>query len=277
MDVAWRWSETPALLKQVSQIVIHDAQTGEALNTIQVDQADPSRLARIVVDPVFRPDGGQIAAVIRPATRVQNRGASAAHGLGRGNRETVVFCSHQREHRATELDYSPDGTEPDRWGRTIDREAAAVFYDATTGERQRSIPLPSSAHVPISSTSATKCSRSCRSDSDVVFWDLATGQERLRLPGYDGDRSITPSVPTAVASSWESPPSPRRRERVDALESEVRPATAGAQSPGHRRQHFAFSPDGNRLVAAFSQSGPTALKPIQIWDATPLPEETIAK
>ena len=52
----------------------------------------------------------------------------------------------------------------------------------------------------------------------------------------------------------------------------------------HRTERYArdekvsFSPDGNRLVAIFHPSPlDIKLKPIQVWDATPLPEEPETK
>ena len=146
-----------------------------------------------------------------------------------------------------------------------------MFYDATTGERAKIDFLPSSQRSYFHQR-PPPIVRQLIVRSDFVLWDLATGQERLRLPGYNGVNLIRHQSRRQSSRLGKSLRVRRRRERVDALESEVRQATAGAQTPGDRRR-ISFSPDGNRLVAAFSQSGPTALKPIQIWDATPLPEE----
>src|SRR3954463_11385188 len=60
--------------------------------------------------------------------------------------------------------------------------SAAVFYDADTGERQRSIPMPSSrSELFIDARNQVFASFV---GSDAVLSDLATGQERLRLTGY---------------------------------------------------------------------------------------------
>ena len=43
---------------------------------------------------------------------------------------------------------------------------------------------------------------------------------------------------------------------------------------------ISFSPNGNRLVATFSRLGSgsgKSIKPVEIWDATPLAEEPVAK
>jgi hypothetical protein len=38
---------------------------------------------------------------------------------------------------------------------------------------------------------------------------------------------------------------------------------------------MSFTPDGNRLIAAVLSREAIPIKPIQIWDATPLPEEAM--
>lgn len=107
---------------------------------------------------------------------------------------------------------------------------------------------------------------------DFVLCDLATGQERLRLPGYtdvdgmaispDGNRLVLVKSFLGSGGDYE------RELSFWNLKSGKRLMAfnlAGSISD------MAFSPDSNRLIAAVSSTGSTA-KPIQIWDATPLAE-----
>jgi WD40 repeat protein len=112
--------------------------------------------------------------------------------------------------------------------------------------------------------------------SDAAFWDLATGQERARNRA-NGRNSYAISPDGSRLVSGKRPTLSKSGESEFTLWSLV----SGRQLLSFKRQGdveaISFSPDGNRLVAAFSHFGPSTLKPIQIWDATPLPEETAAK
>ena len=83
----------PTSRKQGLQIVIHDARTGETLNTIHVDQTQRDRselsLGAYMVQPSVSARRRADRRLI-PYTRA--RAKENAHGLGRRNRETVVFC-----------------------------------------------------------------------------------------------------------------------------------------------------------------------------------------
>jgi WD40 repeat protein len=159
-----------------SQIVIHDAQTGEVLKVIRVDKLDSSFPASIV-NIEFRPDGRQIAALIGTRSSVQNQGPEqlvawdAASGM-------KVFSVATELSRSRALWYSFDGT-----SLMVAGEEAAVFYDAITGERQRSVSLPSSSGPCFFNLRHQMFGTSV--GSDFVLVDLATGQERLRLRRYN--------------------------------------------------------------------------------------------
>ncbi len=121
-----------------SQIVIHDAQTGEVLKVIRVDKHD-STFPASIVNFEFRPDGRQIAALIGTRSLMQNQigperlvAWDAATGIRLFFVATDVSTSRA-------LWYSLDCTSLMVAGPTGRSEEAAVFYDATTGERQRSI------------------------------------------------------------------------------------------------------------------------------------------
>ena len=254
-----------------SQIVILDAQTGEPLNTIPVGEGDASLLGRHSVDLAFHPGGGQIAAVIRPDPLVTTTGPTRLMAWDAATGKQL-FSEDVNASDHDGLDYSQDGASLVL--ATNDRpQAAAVFYDAATGERQRSIPLPASGLSYFITSDQQMFASFRRSESDAVFGDLATGQERLRLPGYggasqfaispDGSRLVLGKRSYASRESELTLWSLKSGRRLLAFN---RPGTVSAIS---------FSPDGNRLIAAFYQSGTAdrAFKPIQIWDATPLPED----
>src|SRR5262249_37186626 len=114
--------------------------------------------------------------------------------------------------------------------------------------------------------------------SDVVLWDLATGHERLRLPGYPDVQQMAISPDGSRLVLGKGP-----RSTIDSSELTLLSLKSGRRLSALRHlgtiATISFSPDGNRLVGVFSQSsrGASGFKPIQIWDATPLPEEPAAK
>jgi WD40 repeat protein len=253
------------------QIVIYDAQTGDRLTTIEVGQADPS-YTRYFVEPVFRPDGKLIAVLSHPAwprgSRIAEPGPSRlrAWDVATGKQSLSVAINPARS--ADELHYSQDGASL-VLGTKAPPTATAEFYDATTGARQKLVSMPSSAdnyfiNIPHQMFGAIV-------DSDFVMWDLATGQERLRLPGYNefSHYAISPDGSRLVQGKGDY--------LTDVSEFTFWSLKSGRPlltftRPGYLTA-ISFSSDGNRLIAAISQSGPSPVKPIQIWDATPLPEE----
>ena len=127
-----------------------------------------------------------------------------------------------------------------------------MFYDAATGERQRSISLPSAPRQLCSSTSATKCS--ARIDrSDFVLWDLATGHERLRLPGYNGVNrmAISPDGSRLVLGKpSRRPPATESELTLWSLKSGRR--LLAFNRPGSVSAHFLLArwqPPGRRIFA----------------------------
>jgi WD40 repeat protein len=167
-------------------------------------------------------------------------------------------------------DYSRDGASLVL--ATNDRpQAAAVFFDATTGERQKSISLPSSERSFFITRDQQMFVSYDRSESDAVFGDLVTGQERLRLPGYSGlsTFAISPDGSRLVLAKYQAGGSGPGELTFWSLKSGRR--LLALQHPGYIRA-LTFSPDGNRVLAAVAQPR-SSIRPIQIWDATPLPEE----
>lgn len=257
------------------QIVIYDAQTGAEISSIPVAPTG-TLFTPHDVQPVFRPDGRQIAALI-PAARTNLEPVPtgpkriAAWELPSGKQ---LFSIAINASDTDGLDYSRDGTSLVL--ATNDRpQAAAVFFDATTGERQRSISLPSSERSFAITNDQQMFVSHGRSESDAVFGDLATGQERLRLPGYSGFSrfAISPDGSRLVLAKSASGNIIQGELTFWSLKSGRR--LLALQHPGYIRS-LTFSPDGNRLLAAVAQPR-SSIKPIQIYDATPLPEEPIAK
>jgi WD40 repeat protein len=257
-----------------SQIVIHDAQTGVVLNVIRVDKLDSTFPARIL-NLEFRPDGRQIAALIGNSNPILNQGPPrlVAWDAATG---TQVFSIATDVSKSRALWYSFDGTSLFVSGRTGRSEEAAVFYDANTGERQRSTSLPSDP-----GSTFARYYFNLRHQvfggvvgSDFVLGDLATGQERLRLRGYnDVDAmAISPDGSRLVLL----------KRLLGGSELTFWSLKSGRRLLAFSLASFvtdvSFSPDGNRLVAAVFIESPTIKsKPIQIWDATPLPEEPETK
>jgi serine/threonine protein kinase/WD40 repeat protein len=262
--------QLPGTSEGISQIRIYDTLTGEELSAIPVDQTGPS-FGSAVAGPVFRPDGGQIATLIRPPTQSSRENPPPARliawdaGTGR-----PVFSVTVNAMFAGWLVYSLDGKSL-VLGTTGQPDSAAVFYDAATGERQRSIPMPSSPNTGVYIDIRHQIFSSFVGP-DALFSNLATGQERLRLRGYSdiNDCAVSPDGSRIAVGK---PPLLTNGESEVSLWS----LKSGRQLLALKRQgtieNLSFSPDGNRLVAAFQQSGPSAIKPIQIYDATPLPEK----
>ena len=100
---------------------------------------------------------------------------------------------------------------------------------------------------------------------------MATGQERLRLRGHDGFDHFAVSPDGSRLALGKLPPSPRSESELSLWSLK-----SGRQLLTLKRQGsveaMSFSPEGNRLVGAFAFSNIDNGKPIQIWDATPLPE-----
>jgi WD40 repeat protein len=259
------------------QIVIHDAQTGEVLNTLEVDtipvgQSASSRYPAYYVYPVFRPGGGQMAALIRPSSRAQNprQRQLMAWDLATGKQLFSVPINASNTSGFYGLRYSQDGASLVMMAD--DRpEATVVLYDPTTGVRQRSIFVPSSSDRNFLNVLYQMFGNFV--GSEAAFWDLATGQE------YRGPPRHNPSNRYAISPDGSRLVLGKRPMSTYSGESEfiLWSLVSGTRLLEFKREGFveaiSFSPDGNRLVAAFSHIGPSPLKPIQIWDATPLPEK----
>jgi WD40 repeat protein len=166
--------------------------------------------------------------------------------------------------------YSQDGAS--LLTAAMDRpQASVMFYDAATGAHQRSISMRNTAITSFINVRHNLFGNFA--GSDHVIWDITTGQVHLRLPGftYATSYAISPDGSRIVIAE-RTPPQRGGESEVTLLS-----LRSGRRLLSLKRQEtvaaLAFSPDGNKLIAAFSQSSPS-FKPIQIWDATPLPEES---
>jgi WD40 repeat protein len=113
---------------------------------------------------------------------------------------------------------------------------------------------------------ATQNGLAVHDKSDVVFYDLATGNEVLRLQGFDGYLSAWSPDGRRLAAEVHFGDS-RSQIALWRLESGLRLITLDAPS---WLSTITFSADGLRLLARsrlWSGSYPT-----QVWDATPLPD-----
>jgi hypothetical protein len=166
------------------------------------------------------------------------------------------------------------------------REAGVAFYDAATGELQRSIRVPSSLRpwwIDFSSQTIGAVGSMDTTNSgilvnaigraDVVLLDLATGNERLRLRGHDGFDHYAISPDGSRLALGKLPPPLMRGQSELSLWSLKSGRRLMSLKRGGSFRALSFSRDGNRLVAAFSRRAIDTTKPIQIWDATPLPED----
>ena len=255
--------ESPAIL-------IYDTHTGELLSTLTVKPRDSST-SSYFASPVFRPDGRQVAALVRSVSQSENQFETRIVVWDAATTKELFFAVTDASTTAG-VKYSRDGASLIVVVR--DRSVAgAVLFDASTGEEQKSVPISGFPNHYVIDGHNQMIGAAV--SSDFVLWDLTTGQERLRIPGYadlatyaispDGSRIVlgnTSGDGESELTMW----SLRSGSRLLSL---IRPGGVNAIS---------FSPTGDRLVALFSPyTRRVGLdKPIQIWDATPLPEE-IAK
>jgi WD40 repeat protein len=150
-----------------------------------------------------------------------------------------------------------------------------VCYDAATGSLQQSRPLPASSRPLFVDPENELVGASHR--SDFVLCDLATGREILRLPGYED---------VAPMSFVISPDGSRfalgKSSIVGEGEITVWSRKSARQLMSIQRSRavdaLCFSPDGNRLFATFGtglapRGNDGRLKPIEVFDATPLEDE----
>jgi serine/threonine protein kinase/WD40 repeat protein len=270
------------------QIVIYDAQTGEALHAIRLDKPDASSFVYFGT-PLFRPDGKKIAALVFPRTRgVENRGPPGLMAWDAATQKLVFSVTLSDRIFGYLLGYSPDGASlvVGHYDLLTKRGEGVAFYDAATGDRQRSISMPSALRPhwidfpgqtigtfgPPDVVSGVQANSYGR--SDIVLFDLATGQERLRLRGHDGFDQFAVSPDGSRLALGKQSRSTRDDSEVTLWSLKSGRRLLSLKRPGPV-EALAFSPDGNRLLAAFPQFSDSADKPIQIWDATPLPEEIV--
>jgi WD40 repeat protein len=171
---------------------------------------------------------------------------------------------------AAGLVYSLDGSSL-VLGSSSQGEMNALFYDAATGERQRTVAMPNSSRAAVLILARHQIFANFVG-SDAIFLNLQTGQERFRLAGhYDlEDAAISPDGSRIAVGRPVSSVGGESEVTLWNLKNGQRLLALKRQG---NMESIAFSADGNRLVATFIQPVPGAAKPIQIWDATPLPEE----
>lgn len=276
------------------QIVVHDTQTGEALHTFIVEKS-AGYIGTFYprVNHYYRPDGKQIAAVINPGS---------GGGPERQPRLMVWDTQTQKQLYSVNLQlgegywgqlrgYTPDGAllVVGSYDAASATDNAVVIYDAATGQEQRTIRLPRASRLLAVDFTSKSIVASLRTEENyetryfqfwkpdgVVVLDLETGRERVRLSRQEGFEcfEITPDGSRIILGN----PDPDTRGTSN--------FTVWSLKSGRRLLEFTrqgtvsslrLSPNGHRLIATFSRrpnlTSDASLKPIQIWDATPLPEK----
>ena len=195
--------QLPNAAEESLQIVIHDAQTGGLLSTIPVKVPDPSipntSIRAWIRQAVFRPGGQQLAAILY--FRDQNQGTNQlmAWDLATGRQ---LFSVPISASLAAGQVYSQDGVSL-IVGTRDPSGGAAEFYDAATGQRQKSISMPSSPTRAGSSMDPTR--RSEELPIPILCYAIWRAAKNNCACRVTTDCILSPSVPTAVASSWERP------------------------------------------------------------------------
>lgn len=255
---SWRTAQGPF----TSVMEIFNADTGQRVTTIPVAD-DAHRSRQLEVRPRLHPAGTQIASVVAP---VQS-GSPASTQLRAWDAMTgeTLFSVDLGQRSARLLGYSPDGMSlvvafDDK------KQSSITFYAADSGKHVRTLPLP---HAPLGINFKSQLVFA-KTDADVVLYDLESGQERMRLHGHDGVDHFAISSDGRRLAVGGFQGLIRRDSVVSlwSLESGRRLLTIprAGQIGG-----IAFSDNGRRLMAAYHDA--TGDNPIQIWDATPLPEE----
>lgn len=276
------------------EFVVHDAHTGAALRSILVE---PTRGITFIPSFFFHPDGKQVATLVRTdrGADFQNPAHLLAWDVTSGQSTLSVRLESDERSIPDLVGYSSDGASFvvrmvdgaifDRSRRVSPIENPLVFYDVRTGQRQRSFTLrtgmislprligPHSvlAYHP-KSTPFLGPFDTIYGDSDLVVVDLLSGRERQFVRGHGGFDRYAMSPDGARLALY--------REAI-AYDGEgefsVWSLVSGKRLLTWRRRgrcgEISFTNEGNRLVAVCDSDRTGTVKPIQIWDATLLPEE----
>jgi WD40 repeat protein len=249
------------------RIMIFDTETGGRAAEIPIPPIIPSSRT-FVIDQDIRADGERVAALLRDPT---------SDAKPRLNAWDIA---------SAKLLYSVEIETKDPRGLNFSRDGASIIvgatspstivcYDAATGSRQQSRPLPASSTPLFVDPENQLVGTSHR--SDFVLCDLATGGELLRLPGYE---DVGPM--SFVISPDGSRMALGRSSVVGEGEITLWSRKSGRQLMSIQRSRavdaLCFSPDGNRLFATFGsglapRGDDGRLKPIEVFDATPLKDE----
>ena len=257
-----------ATMNDSGPILIHDTQTGARISEIPVEWIDAS-IPTLVIDQTIRPDGNHFAAILRNRNSPETKARLNVWEVATGQLVfTVIIDSEQPEG----VDYSRDGACL-IVGTTGPSEL--VYYDATTGVRQKSVSMPPSSSPLFVDTQHQVIAAS--HGSDFILSDITTGSELLRLSGYDQVR------PNSYAIS----PDGRRlalgsSSRFGDSEITLWNMKTGRQLLSFRQDRpvdaMVFSPNSYRLLATFGRAvrmAASSSKPIRVFDATPLAEESV--
>jgi hypothetical protein len=159
------------------------------------------------------------------------------------------------------LGYSADGTRLYVTSQVGDSVRVGTL-DAATRSVQSARVFPGYAFR----FDATQNRVAVRDKDDLVFYDLATGNQRLRLQGFDGTWSASSPDGRRLAAQVVGRETNRSKIALWSLESGRRLVTLDGPT---WLSAIAFSADSHRLLAR-SRYWPGD-HPSQVWDATPLP------
>jgi serine/threonine protein kinase/WD40 repeat protein len=249
------------------RMVIFDTETGGRVAEIPIPPIIPSSRT-FVIDQDIRADGERVAALLSDPTSDTRPRLNAWDVASAKLLYSVEFKTGD-----------PRGLNFSRDGASIIVGAASpstiVCYDAATGSHQESRPLPTSS-IPLFVDPENQLVGASHR-SDFVLCDLVTGGELLRLPGYE---DVGPM--SFVISPDGSRFALGRSSVVGEGEITLWSRKSGRQLMSIQRSRgvdaMCFSPDGHRLFATFGRGlAPRGddgqLKPIEVFDATPLEDE----
>jgi WD40 repeat protein len=249
------------------RMLIFDTETGDRLAEIAIPRII-STSRTLIIDQDIRADGEYVAALLLDPTSDTRPRLNAWH-VPSGK---LLYSVEIEAGEPRGLNFSRDGASI-MVGATS--PSTIVCYHAATGSHQQSRPLPASSRPLFVDPENELVGASHH--SDFVLCDLATGGELLRLPGYDDvgpmgfaispDGSRMALGKTSVVGEGEITLWSRKSGRQ--LMSIQRSRAVDA---------LRFSPDGNRLFATFGsglapRGNDGRLKPIEVFDATPLEDE----
>jgi WD40 repeat protein len=234
---------------------LHSVDDGRLLAHFDITSLD--RLSRIP-KVRFRHDGGQMALAHQSRLEPDRPTQLRVWDL---KKYVELSPAELPQRDVWLLGYSADGAQLIIASRVSDSVRVATL-DAATRSVQSTRVFPGDGGFRFD---ATQNRLAVRDKTDVVFYDLDTGNERWRLRGFDG-----------LWSAW-SPDGRRLAAQEVGRETSPSKIVLWSLESGRRLitldgpvwlSAIAFSGDGHRLLAR-SRSWPGD-HPSQIWDATPL-------